>query len=127
MATWDLQGMKHHLLICNGGSCMLKDGEEVTQAIRDEIARHHADALIHTTRTRCNGRCEDACIVIHYPEGKWYKEVTPDIGRQLVNDLISSTQTLPQQIIYKYEQGFVATGHASLGVTKEQAVKTRNS
>ncbi|QYR19578.1 (2Fe-2S) ferredoxin domain-containing protein [Paenibacillus sp. sptzw28] len=100
MTARDLEGMKHHLLICNGGSCMLSQGEEVTQAIREEIARCGADALIHTTRTRCNGRCEDACVVIHYPEGNWYREVTPDIGRRLVNELIHTGRPLGRNILH---------------------------
>lgn len=69
MTTWNLEGMKTHLFICNGSSCMNKDGEEITQAIRDEIQRNALDKEIHTTRTRCNGRCKDACVVIAYPQG----------------------------------------------------------
>jgi hypothetical protein len=45
MATWNLIGTKHHVLICNGGSCMRKGGEEVTQAIRSEIERLGLDFL----------------------------------------------------------------------------------
>ncbi|KHF30431.1 Ferredoxin, 2Fe-2S [Anoxybacillus sp. BCO1] len=75
MATWNLQGTKHHILICNGASCMRKGGEEVTQAIRDEIDQLQIHAYVHTTRTRCNGRCEDACVVIVYPEGVWYRTI----------------------------------------------------
>ncbi|MED4979555.1 (2Fe-2S) ferredoxin domain-containing protein, partial [Geobacillus stearothermophilus] len=26
MATWDLRGMKHHVLICNGGTCLRHGG-----------------------------------------------------------------------------------------------------
>ncbi len=55
MAIFELEPMKHHVLICNGGTCMRHEGEEVTQAIRDEIREQNAEAYIHTTRTRCNG------------------------------------------------------------------------
>ena len=37
MTTWNLEGTKTHLLLCNGSSCLRKGGEEVTQAVRDEI------------------------------------------------------------------------------------------
>ncbi|UUZ79135.1 (2Fe-2S) ferredoxin domain-containing protein [Paenibacillus sp. P26] len=108
MTTWNLEGMKHHLLICNGGSCMRNQGEQVTQAIRDEIARHAGDALIHTTRTRCNGRCEDACVVIHYPKGVWYRKVSPDTGRRIVNGLLSSGDSLKEHVSYTYENKLAA-------------------
>ena len=54
MTTWNLEGMKTHLFICNGSSCMKKDGEEITLAIRDEIQRQALDQERHTTRTLCN-------------------------------------------------------------------------
>jgi NADH:ubiquinone oxidoreductase subunit E len=54
MATWNLDTTKHHVLICNGSSCNRFGAEEVTQAIRSEIANQELDPYIHTTRTRCN-------------------------------------------------------------------------
>ncbi|WP_071396475.1 (2Fe-2S) ferredoxin domain-containing protein [Bacillus tuaregi] len=87
MTTWNLEGTKSHLFICNGSSCMRKGGEEVTLAVRHEITRLELDTQIHTTRTRCNGRCQDACIVIAYPEGNWYRVDSQETARQIVRDL----------------------------------------
>ncbi len=87
MTTWNLEGMKTHLFICNGSSCMRKDAEEITLAIRDEIQRQALDQEIHTTRTRCNGRCKDACVVIAYPQGNWYRVPSTEHARTLVQDL----------------------------------------
>ncbi|MBB5325698.1 (2Fe-2S) ferredoxin [Anoxybacillus tepidamans] len=122
MATWNLAGTKHHVLICNGGSCMRKGGEEVTSAIREEIARLELHSDVHTTRTRCNGRCEDACVVIVYPEGIWYKGITPEVGKKLVQQHLLNGQPLVEAITYQYEQmkGFVRSEmtDASLGISK---------
>jgi (2Fe-2S) ferredoxin len=108
MTTWNLKGTKHHVLICNGSSCMRKGGEEVTQAIRNEITNLDLDAVIHTTRTRCNGRCKDAPVVIVYPEGTWYKEVTPELGSKIVQQHLVGGRTLEDYIIYQYTQeGFM--------------------
>jgi (2Fe-2S) ferredoxin len=120
MATWNLAGTKHHLLICNGGSCMREGGEEVTQAIRDEIARSDVDSLIHTTRTRCNGRCDDACIVILYPQGIWYREMTPETGRRMVNELLGDVVPLANQIVYAYKDGLVPNGSVRTGIEKKR-------
>ncbi|BAU27297.1 (2Fe-2S) ferredoxin [Aneurinibacillus soli] len=121
MTTWNLAGTQHHLLICNGGSCMQAGGEDVTQAIRSEIAAHSADALIHTTRTRCNGRCGDACVVISYPTGRWYKDMTPEMGRALVREHLGEAKTdLHNQIIYTYSDrnGFVPGEDVTVGRRK---------
>jgi (2Fe-2S) ferredoxin len=104
MTTWNLQGTKHHVFICNGSSCMRKGGEEATQAIRNEIANLDLDTVIHTTRTRCNGRCKDAPVVIVYPAGTWYKEVTPEVGSKIVQQHLAGGRTLEDYVIYQYNQ-----------------------
>lgn len=122
MTTWNLTGTNTHLLICNGSSCMKKGGEEVTQAIRDEIASKGLDLKIHTTRTRCNGRCKDACVVIAYPQGNWYRVETPDFGRQIVNN-IDDGEFVPQ-MIYRYNDGEMTPNPefpAHTGISKNKA------
>ncbi|WP_026675371.1 (2Fe-2S) ferredoxin domain-containing protein [Alkalihalobacterium bogoriense] len=106
MATWDLEETKHHIFICNGSSCMKKGGEEVTQAIRDTIAEHKLDRVIHTTRTRCNGRCENACVTILYPEGTWFKDVTPEIGKKIITEYIIKENKNINEVLYTYEDHF---------------------
>jgi (2Fe-2S) ferredoxin len=121
MTTWNLKGTKHHVLICNGSSCMRKGGEEVTQAIREEIENLELDTMIHTTRTRCNGRCKDACVAIVYPEGTWYKTVSPEMGRDIVRTHLAGGEVLEEAVIYHYQQeGFIAPEHSQsvLGIAK---------
>lgn len=74
---------------------MRHEGEEVTQAIRAEIRKQHAEAYIHTTRTRCNGRCHDAAVVIVYPQGDWYGQMTPASGTELVQKLVAGEKLEP--------------------------------
>lgn len=93
MTTWDLEGMQRHLLICNGATCMGAGAEEVTQAVRDEIKRRKLDPQIHTSRTRCNGRCKDKCVVISYPDATWYHVPDTTIARKIV------TKDVPQENI----------------------------
>lgn len=101
MTTWNLQGTHRHLLICNGSTCMSAGGEEVTQAIRKEIAAHKLDEQIHTSRTRCNGRCKDKCVVISYPDATWYHVPNEDVARAVVHEEVAE-----QNIIYRLnEQG----------------------
>ncbi|ASA26403.1 (2Fe-2S) ferredoxin domain-containing protein [Paenibacillus donghaensis] len=107
MTTYNLQGTVSHILICNGSSCKKNRGEEVAEAIEAEIEKQGAQSLIHTTTTRCNGRCGDACVVIAYPEGVWYKEITPKLGKALVRKHLEGGR-LEENVLYSYENGLVA-------------------
>lgn len=100
MTTWNLNQMQRHLLICNGATCMGAGAEEVTQQIRDEIRKNRLDEMIHTSRTRCNGRCKDKCVVIDYPKGTWYSVQTEETSRAIVQDTAEESS-----IIYSVEHG----------------------
>lgn len=107
MTTWNLQGTVNHLLICNGSSCKKHKGEEVAEAIEDEIEKQGAQSLIHTTVTRCNGRCSDSCVVIAYPEGVWYKEITPKSAKSLVRKHLQG-ERLEDHLLYTYDGQLIA-------------------
>lgn len=121
MTTWNLKGTNTHLLLCNGSSCLRKGGEEVTQAVRDEISLLGLNQQIHTTRTRCNGRCQDACVVIAYPEGNWYRVNSPEMGRQIVREI--NNPCLEANKIYQFFNGEMApnpVADAPIGISKEK-------
>ncbi|MGE7545248.1 CbiX/SirB N-terminal domain-containing protein [Sporosarcina newyorkensis] len=100
MTTWNLTQMQRHVLICNGDTCMGAGAEEVTQQIRDEIRTNRLDEHIHTSRTRCNGRCKDKCVVIDYPKGTWYSVQKEETARAIVHETVKE-----ESIIYSMEHG----------------------
>ncbi|KQL49407.1 ferredoxin [Brevibacillus choshinensis] len=124
MATWDLTQTKHHVLLCNGGSCNRNGGEEVTVAIRNAIAEAGLDDRVHTTRTRCNGRCEDACVMIVYPEGIWYQNVTPEDASRLVEEHFLKGEPVASMISHRFDQqSFVREENTIPGILKSEKIK----
>ncbi|SET55105.1 ferredoxin [Paenibacillus sp. NFR01] len=118
MTTWNLHGTRSHLLVCNGSSCKKARGEEVAEAIEREIEKQGADSRIHTTVTHCNGRCADGCIVIAYPEGLWYKDMTPKLGKKLVRGLLQG-EAMEENLLYTYDEGLKAVdGRGAKGKKK---------
>ena len=75
MAVKDLVNTKKCLFICNGGCCMKKDAEEVTQAIRRCIKEMGLDDEYLTVRTKCIGRCDDAPVAMLSPDNVWLKNI----------------------------------------------------
>lgn len=120
MATWDLSHTKHHILICNGSSCNRVGAEELTQAIRKEISDRGVDDAIHTTRTRCNGRCHDKCVVIDYPKGTWYKDLKPEDASLFVDSLLINKDYTEKVSHSFHRQGFERADGVVAGVTKDK-------
>lgn len=126
MTTWNLTGTKKHVLVCNGSSCMRKEGEEITVAIRDEIKKLELDQHIHTTRTKCNGRCKDACVVIVYPEGNWYSASSTEVGRSIIRNHLDPSVTLQDSLIYGFENSEMTAANTLVrvdGVSKMEKTK----
>jgi (2Fe-2S) ferredoxin len=119
MSTWNFEYLKHHVLICNGSTCMKNGAEEITQSIRQAISRKGLDNMIHTTRTRCNGRCQDKCVVVLYPEGIWYKQFQPSDALAFV-EALSEGVRYEQKVSHYYENAkFQRTDHTVKGVLKK--------
>jgi len=84
MTTWDLRGTERLVLLCNGDTCTPLGSDEITLALRREIAAQGLDPVVHTARTRCLGRCEDACTVVVQPDNVWYRNVTAEVACAIV-------------------------------------------
>jgi (2Fe-2S) ferredoxin len=118
LATWDLSKTKHHILICNGSSCMRDGAEELTQEIRKEIKDQGLEEEIHTTRTRCNGRCKDKCVVIHYPIGIWYQDMQQSDAKAFIQS-ISQGFNYNSKISHNYsEAGFTRNNNVPMGESR---------
>ncbi|MGG1573499.1 (2Fe-2S) ferredoxin domain-containing protein [Fictibacillus sp. NRS-1165] len=97
----ELLGVTKHVLLCNGASCKRKGAEETTKAIRNEIKHQGLTDEIHTTLTLCNGRCQDGPTVVVYPDGDWYKNMTPELGNKLIQTMYQN-QKLDEFISYSF-------------------------
>ncbi|WP_339167957.1 (2Fe-2S) ferredoxin domain-containing protein [Brevibacillus sp. FSL L8-0520] len=121
MATWNLSSTRKHVLLCNGGSCTRAGAEEVTKAFRSAIKEAGLDDLVHTTKTYCNGRCEDSCVLIVYPEGTWYRNVTPQLAEEIVQKHMANGQPLEASISHQWSpDGFERSADAPVGRFKSE-------
>lgn len=69
----DPPAFKHHLLVCTGPRCHLKDAPKLLAALKAELgqARLTSDCLV--TSTGCLFPCNSGPVLVHYPLGNWYK------------------------------------------------------
>lgn len=107
MAIKDLTKVNVHLFICNGGSCKAKGAEESTALIRSAIADCGFAESVFTTKTLCNGRCNDGPIVISQPCGIWFKQITTATANDFVKSYIVNGEVPVENRLYVYGEELV--------------------
>ncbi|TAF97683.1 MAG: (2Fe-2S) ferredoxin domain-containing protein [Cytophagia bacterium] len=100
MAIKDLTLIKKHLFLCAGGTCKKNGVEDSIVALRERVAELGLSEQIHTTKTLCNGRCQDGPIVIVQPDGLWYQKVDAEVARRIVDEHLHNNQPLEDLILY---------------------------
>ncbi len=77
---------KHHILVCTTtrpsgnprGSCGEKNSRDLIPAFYEEIEKRELFGQILITESSCLGPCPIGATVVVYPDGVWYKGVTPE-------------------------------------------------
>ena len=81
---------KYHVFVCascksNGtqkGFCHSKGSVSLIQRFMEEIDDRDLSGDVMITNTGCFGICDKGPVVVVYPEGTWYKNVTEaDVAR----------------------------------------------
>ncbi|MBI3768374.1 MAG: (2Fe-2S) ferredoxin domain-containing protein [Deltaproteobacteria bacterium] len=87
-----LQPYRRHVFVCTGPRCAPEESEPLFDALVEKLKQHGlTSGALRVKRSRCNcfAVCKEGPIVVVYPEGTWYSEVTPQaLDRIIVEHLI---------------------------------------
>lgn len=83
---------EYHVFVCtssriNGqqkGYCCSKDSVGIIQRFMEEIDERELQDKVMVTNTGCFGICSSGPVVVVYPEGIWYKEVSVEDVSEIV-------------------------------------------
>jgi len=87
-AKFGVGKLNRHLFICLGPDCIEKsEGEKTWDYIKKRLKQLNltgADGPIYRSKCDCLRICIGGPIVVVYPEGTWYRNVTPEAAEQII-------------------------------------------
>src|SRR4030065_415635 len=69
---------RSHILMCAGTACVSCGTFKVRDRLEKELKERGLDEEVKVVITGCNGFCAEGPIMVVYPEGIFYKKLTPE-------------------------------------------------
>jgi (2Fe-2S) ferredoxin len=98
---------KYHVFVCTScrvtgqqkGFCFSKGAVNLVQRFMEEIDDRDLSSEVMITNTGCFGICDKGPIVVIYPEGVWYGNVTEDDVETIVEQHIEGGKVVESLVI----------------------------
>ena len=100
-----MERYSRHVLVCTGNFCSPdRRGRELYSLLAELLQRE--DLLFGQTRvkrgeTPCLGVCSNGPIVVVYPEGIWYANVTAELLERIVVEHLKNGQPVEDAVFHR--------------------------
>lgn len=101
-----LQPYTRHLLVCTGPRCAPETSEELFALLGEKLKAHGltSGALrVKRTRSHCFAVCKEGPVVVVYPDGIWYCEVTPEVMDRIIVEHLQGGVPVQEHIFHQVE------------------------
>ena len=94
---WDAPpAHRHHILVCTGPRCHLRDAPDLAALLKSEIGRAGLDRDCLVTTTGCLFPCNAGPSLVVYPQGDWFSLPDADAVRAFVQTVLRGGAPLPR-------------------------------
>lgn len=91
---------RSHILVCTGTGCISSGANNIMDTLVTNLAENDLQDEIKVVETGCHGFCEKGPIVIVYPEGVFYCNVTTDDVPEIVEEHLLKGRYV-ERLLYK--------------------------
>jgi (2Fe-2S) ferredoxin len=100
-----MEPYSRHVLVCTGGFCSPdRRGRQIYSLLASLLEREGLLFGPHRVKrgeTPCLGVCANGPILVVYPEGTWYSDVTPALLERIVVEHLKNGRPVEQAIFHR--------------------------
>jgi (2Fe-2S) ferredoxin len=101
----DMEPYSRHLLVCTGSFCSPDRGGRALYALLPTLLEREGllfgPSRVKRGETPCLGVCSGGPIVVVYPEGIWYGDVTPLLLERIVVEHLKGGKVIDEAVIHR--------------------------
>ncbi|NLO75230.1 MAG: NADH-quinone oxidoreductase subunit NuoF [candidate division WS1 bacterium] len=81
-----MHAYRSHVLVCAGAGCVSSGSLAVAEALEQALVDQGLAEEVKVVRTGCMGSCDLGPVAVIYPEGVFYKKLTPEDATLIVSE-----------------------------------------
>ena len=109
--------IRTHVMVCGGTGCTSSDSPAICAAMQKELEAKGIAEEVKIVQTGCFGLCALGPIMIVYPDGTFYTQVTVDDVSEIVEEHLLKGRPVSRLIYDEVAEGHKVEGSVSLNDT----------